>query len=107
MALYQQGDVLIQAVDEIPADAIRLDPAQHRNTLAEGEVTGHAHRVEGFIELFRQANTPGEDVFMSAPKRIVLRHDEHKPIVLPKGSYKVGRIREYDHLAEEARIVQD
>jgi len=107
MALYQQGDVLILAVDEIPANAVKLSPKQHRNTLAEGEATGHAHRVEGFIEMFRQANTPGEDVFMAAPRRIVIRHEEHKPVVLPRGSYKVSRVREYDHLEEEARVVQD
>ena len=105
--LFQQGDVLIQSVDEIPADAEKLSPDQHKNTLAEGEVTGHAHRVQGIVDLFRQANTPPGDVFMSAPKRIVLNHEEHGSVAIPKGRYKVSLVREYDHFAEEARRVQD
>lgn len=105
--LYQQGDVLIQAVDEIPADVVKLDPAQHRNVLAEGEVTGHAHRVDGFMEAYRQANRPDGEFFMSVPKRIILRHEEHKPIEIPAGKFKVWRKREYDHFAEEARVVTD
>jgi len=107
MALYQQGDVLVQTVDEIPADAKKLAPDQHKNTLAVGEVTGHAHRVLGKVDIFRQGNTLTGDVFMSVPKRIAIQHEEHKPIALPKGLYQISRVREYDHFAEEVRRVAD
>ena len=98
---------MIQTVDEIPADAVRLSPDQHKNTLAEGEVTGHAHRVDGIVDMFRRVNAPQGEVFMSAPRRIVLNHEEHKPIAIPTGMYQVSRVREYDHFAEEARVVTD
>ncbi|MDP6042311.1 MAG: hypothetical protein QGG64_27425 [Candidatus Latescibacteria bacterium] len=39
---YQQGDVLIQQVDFISEDL----EAREDGILAEGEATGHAHRVE-------------------------------------------------------------
>ena len=107
MALYQQGDVLIQSVDSIPKDAKKQAPQQHKNTLAEGEFTGHAHRVQGPVDIFRQGNQTGGDIFMSVPKRITVTHEEHKPVTLPKGLYRVSRVREYDHFAEEARVVRD
>ncbi len=107
MALYQQGDVLIQTVDSIPKSATKLTPDQHKNTLAEGEFTGHAHRANGPVDMFKQDNAPDGDVFMSVPKRITVTHEEHKPVTLPAGMYKVSRVREYDHFAEEARVVRD
>lgn len=107
MNMYQQGDVLIQVVESIPKSATKMTPDQHRNTLAEGEVTGHAHRVHGTVDMFRQGDAPQRDVFMSAPKRVTVQHEEHQPVTLPAGRYKISRVREYDHFAEEARIVQD
>jgi len=107
MALYQQGDVLIQTVETIPKNAQKLAPDQHRNTLAEGEVTGHAHRVAGVVDMFRRDGAPAGEVFMSAPKRITIQHEEHKALTLKAGMYRASRVREYDHFAEEARIVTD
>lgn len=107
MALYQQGDVLILAVSEIPKDAEKLTLDQHKNTLAEGEVTGHAHQIKGAVDIFKQGNAPDGDMFMSVPKRITVQHEEHKPVALPAGKYKISRVREYDHFAEEARRVHD
>jgi hypothetical protein len=36
-----------------------------------------------------------------------LTHQEHGNIVLEPGTYRVDRVREYDHFAEEARRVAD
>jgi hypothetical protein len=64
--------------------------------LAYGEVTGHAHRVEtpDHAELWRV----GGDINMLylrvlAPTRIV--HEEHRPIPLEPGVYRVWQQREY------------
>ena len=107
MTLYQQGDILIQTVNLIPKSARKLTADQHRNILAEGEATGHAHRVVGLVDVFRQNNALAEDIFMSVPKRITIQHEEHKALTLEAGMYHVSRVREYDHFAEEARIVRD
>ncbi len=73
------------------------------NVLAEGKAAGHAHRVVGDarpLELGRNLfrRELGGDV------RVI--HEEHKEIALPHGDYAVGRVREYDHFAEEARCVE-
>ena len=74
-----------------------------RLVLAEGETTGHAHVVEGVREL---EGVDGDKRFeVDAP--VTVRHEEHKPITVPPGTYRSGQVMEQDHAAEEARRVQD
>lgn len=68
--------------------------------LAEGELTGHAHRTiaeDSFVE----------NNVLAAPKGTTVKHEEHNPIKLPPGEYDISIVREYDHFAEEARQVID
>ena len=98
---YQQhGDVLITKVDAIPANAKKIDS----RCLAEGETTGHAHRVVGDAELLQL----GQQLFLRVQGgdcRVI--HEEHKEQAIPPGVYEIGRVQEYDHFAEEARKVAD
>ncbi len=99
-ALYRHGDVLVTAIGAIPIDAIK----RPHLVLAEGEVTGHAHRVaeSGSAELFQR----GSEMFLrvlAQTARII--HEEHGPITLPAGDYRVWRQREYT--PREIRIVRD
>ena len=102
--LLQQGDVLISSVDEIPQGK----PIQPKNgcfVLAEGEISGHAHRIEavGDIEFTEKDGM----FYLKNKKPCVVRHEEHGPITIPAGTWKVGGVREFDHWAEEARRVID
>ena len=101
MRLYRHGDVLITSVESIPERA----KSRAGLVLAHGEVTGHAHRVEtdSRAELFEL----DDDLFLSvlgSPARVV--HEEHKPIELAPGRYRVWRQREYDPSTWE-RTVED
>ena len=71
--------------------------------LAEGEVTGHYHRLQNTEVLEREDGVREFDVNNS--DEVV--HEEHKTISLPKEQYASDRVQEYDHFAEEARRVQD
>jgi len=72
--------------------------------LAEGEVTGHAHKLEDeTTEVFDD----GQTRTFNLKKPTVLRHEEHKPIELPTMEYESGKAVEYDHFVEEAREVAD
>ena len=97
--LLQQGDVLIQSVSEIKGKKL------NHLTLAKGEATGHHHTItEGDAELFEHEGT----MFLRVnSKEAILTHQEHGAITIPKGDYKIGIVREFDHFAEEARNVQD
>ena len=44
---YQQGDVIIEKIDEIPTNAVKKEVV--RVVLAEGESTGHAHVIDDVV----------------------------------------------------------
>jgi len=68
--------------------------------LAEGEVTGHAHRVT--VDVFE--DDQGNKHFAGETD---VTHEEHGKITLPNKKWVSGRVLEYDHFAEEARNVTD
>jgi hypothetical protein len=74
------------------------------NVLADGELTGHAHRAEG-----RGVAVYGAGVqrLLNAPHGATVTHEEHHAIDLPAGEYEISRVQEYDYDTEESRNVAD
>lgn len=99
MIWFQQGDVTIQP-EKIPVEAGR----SASRILAQGEATGHAHRVIGHAELLELGATLFLRV-LGGNVRVI--HEEHAEIALPPGEYRIGRVREYDHFTDEDRTVVD
>jgi len=97
---FRQGDVFIEQVDGLPPGAERLHGPI---ILAEGEATGHAHRVSNRLAKFFQAAN-GER-FLVVKRRTAVEHEEHDPVALSPGTYQVKRQREYS--PEEIRNVAD
>lgn len=100
MSLYRHGDLLVADVEAIPAD---VRPLQHL-VLAEGELTGHSHRIAetGSARLYQSHAALYLQV---TENRATLIHQEHGPIALPRGQYRVWRQREYS--PAEIRTVRD
>lgn len=98
--LWRQGDVFIIATDKLPANG----RAERRPVLAEGEVTGHAHRLADPAagSVFAVANQLYLEVRADSATII---HEEHEPITLPRGGYEVRIQREYS--PKEIRRVVD
>ena len=70
--------------------------------LADGELTGHAHRAD-VGEVIEQE---GRRLFVTdRPAKV--NHEEHKTVTVPPGKHVIGRVKEFDHFAEEAREVAD
>ncbi|GAA2700948.1 hypothetical protein [Actinoplanes palleronii] len=95
--MYRQGDVLIIPVDqaEVPACAPVPHDRRGRMVLARGEATGHAHVVGGpGLRLVADLDDP-ERMFVEVPTHGRVSHEEHGPIALPAGHYRVVRQREY------------
>ena len=88
--MWRHGDVLIAAVDAIPRQA-KQRPG---TVLARGEITGHSHRIEDpeTVELWDCYGTLYLKVVADAARVV---HQEHSPITLPRGTYKVWQQREY------------
>lgn len=124
MTLYFQGDVCIERVGDARVRVKPVEPAAGGAVvLAEGEATGHRHAFYGGgVTLFRddglardippdlyighiQINTPSAS----------LCHEEHDTIVLPKGTYRIRRQREFEEPAGSesplshwsSRVVED
>lgn len=88
--MWRQGDVLIQEAGDIPNDAFERNDL----VLAEGELTGHAHRIadRATAQLYQR----GADLFLRVTAgRAILVHEEHGPVELDRGVYRVWRQREY------------
>ena len=101
---YQQGDVILEAVGEMPLGN-PVATEQGHFILARGEATGHAHRIESIagVEFIEKDGM----FYIHNAKPVMVRHEEHKPIIIPAGIWRVRGVREYDHFAEEARRVAD
>jgi hypothetical protein len=92
--IVRQGDVLLLPVDELPAGRHRTLPG---GVVAEGEATGHAHAITGPARVVTSTRRGGAgDLFVVVhTDGATLRHEEHDPITLAAGVYRVVRQREY------------
>ncbi len=98
--MWRHGDVFVQKASRIPETASELP----HTILAKGELTGHAHRVEprGAATLYRAS----ESMFLRvSADSASLVHEEHAPITLERGNYRVWIQREYS--PQEIRRVVD
>jgi hypothetical protein len=88
--MWRQGDVFIAPIRSVPADAKR----RPGGVLVEGELTGHSHRVADLrtAELFEAG---GELFLQVRADAATIVHQEHGPITLLRGTYRVWGQREY------------
>jgi hypothetical protein len=97
--LIQQGDVLIKKTSfEVEEGRVETE------VLAEGEATGHAHRIHGGRTA---VHVVAGIMYLKVLEACQVIHEEHKPVDVPPGTYEVYGVREYDHFEEEARRVTD
>ena len=106
---YQQGDIIFRKVNSIPRGAKRIK--DFPIIVAQGETTGHAHKVLEEVKAFldERENTRDEDgrkvMYLEGPATVV--HEEHGTVNLPEGIYMVDHVKEYDHFLEESRQLRD
>lgn len=113
---FRQGDVLLELVKALPKGAKDITPTD-RIVLAHGEVTGHAHAVYPEVVPTPRASAKprtkmpaklwdaGAERFLQVVEKTALKHEEHAPVPLEPGIYKVTTQREYS--PEEIRKVAD
>jgi hypothetical protein len=111
--IFAQGDLLIERVADVPASgkiAENLDGVAM--VLAEGEETGHRHAIKERVTLFHDealaTDIPG-GLYIGhvkvASDYARVTHEEHAPVTLPRGTYRVRRQRELGPL--DARVLAD
>ena len=88
--MWRQGDVFIAPVAAIPRGA-KFRPG---GVLVEGELTGHSHRVAD--PRAAEVLQSGDDLFLRViADTATIIHQEHGPIALSRGTYRVWGQREY------------
>jgi hypothetical protein len=99
--LCAQGDILIERVEYTGQviDSVEDGAA----ILAEGEATGHHHRLLGSVTLYRDDALAREIPSALYAAHVEVRsataqlvHEEHAPISLDKGTYRVRRQRQLE-----------
>lgn len=101
---FRQGDIFIESVDRIPDDA-KKSKAKGLYILAHGEATGHHHSLAVMpdVEMYEKDGTLYLRV--ATDYGVAVEHQEHAPIDLPRGLFRVLRQREYS--PEAIRNVAD
>ncbi len=95
----RQGDIFFRAIEKMPMNM----PKHTTPTIAEGEVTGHVHKVVNFDDVDILVGESGELYLKSKTgKDVEIEHDEHGTVTLPGDQiFCITHQREYDALAEE------
>ncbi len=91
MSIYRQGDVLIQRIRG-KAKGQSVQAEQGRLVLAHGEVTGHTHSVPESVGTLTR---DGDVQYLTIDQLTAVEHEEHAPIPLTPGVYRVTRQSEY------------
>ena len=100
---FRQGDVLLHPVSALP-DGCKPVANGKAIVLAEGEVTGHAHRIKSPGRKVRQ-HTAGAELYLEVLEPVTVSHEEHAAVDLEPGIYHVRR--QVEAWLDEVRQVAD
>ncbi len=104
--MLRQGDVMIVAVHSIPDGATPIARTKRGVVLAEGEVTGHAHRIPSRHAVLYRTETDARFMRVTAGGKVELLHEEHAAVPVPVGDYRISIHAEYVP-GELPRVVAD
>lgn len=101
------GDVIVFSESDLPTDFESMDIVED-SCLAYGEATGHIHKIIGETDDFELRECPKTKTrHLKVVKPVMLKHQEHSPIEINPGNYRIGIQREYDPFTKKIRRVID
>ena len=100
----QHGDVLLGKIDRLPVGVVEVDRKNGIIVVMDGEATGHRHTVKDRGAILYELKG---DLYLGATEPITIHHDEHNPLTVPIGIYKIVQVKEYDYFQEMERNVID
>jgi hypothetical protein len=105
----QHGDVLLERISKLPEGTTNVNRKNGLLVVMDGELTGHSHTITQENARLMELTKDGKsDLYLEVTNEpVTITHEEHKPIAIPPGIYKIGRVLEYDYLTEMERQVQD
>jgi hypothetical protein len=102
--LWAQSDILIEQVEDSPVSSQSLRPPIGGALLvAEGEAAGHRHRIIGSVVMYcedEHARSVPNGLYIAHlhvnSPNARLEHEEHAPIELEQGTYRIRRQRQLE-----------
>lgn len=91
----RHGDVEIHHIPDCDVTGMTKLPSQGDVVLAEGEATGHAHRARGGSATLYASDGSDAMRILHVVRTTNLTHEEHGPITLEPGFYRIGIKRQY------------
>lgn len=103
--VYRHGDVVLFKVQD--SESTHQEGVLTKELVLEhGEVTGHAHRLAGEIEVVAE-NEAKKQITFKVLDKAVLTHEEHDRIVLEKGIYLKTSQVEYNPFDDMIQWIRD
>src|ERR1700719_4267256 len=111
--MFAQGDLLLERVPDVaPTGTVAENAEGAAMVLAEGEASGHRHAIWERVVMFRDDRLAWDipaglyvgHVRVNSPSARVT-HDEHAPLTLLRGNWRVRRQRELG--PRDARVLAD
>ncbi len=103
---FRQGDILFLKIENLPQGCEK----QNSIVIKEGETSGHSHKiVSGSVKFYKQVvadnsrtRSLGEQIigYLEVTDRAVIGHEEHNPIYLPSGVYRILQQRVFNPFEE-------
>jgi hypothetical protein len=105
MKLFRQGDVLLTRVAKTsrPRQLTPATPSEGRWILARGEATGHHHGVPADVATL--GHDEGGVMWLTVDQPTEVAHQEHAPITLDPGTYRVTIQREWTDNDEPRQVL--
>lgn len=100
---WQQGDVIIKSTS-IPKK--EWGKKVNHLILQKSDISQHCHKIDKGSAIMYSSNKVDE-FFIDAKTDIIITHEEHKKIKLPKGKYFAYGVKEFDPFEEEIRRIRD
>ena len=92
--------MLLRKVPSIPKTAIPTST----NVIAEGEISGHQHVLKGSHQVFE---TLDKQLYLEAKQDVILKHEDHNTLEIPKGHWIVEHQRRYNPFEDVQEEVVD
>lgn len=100
----QQGDTLYKKIEFLPDGIKEVKRKNGAIIIAEGEATGHAHRIFDVEAMFFEKDGK---FYLKNEKSVTVKHEEHNPITIDPGIWEIGQVREKDWITGMVRKVID
>lgn len=100
--ILRHGDVVLHEIGRMALKGLKKIPG---GTIARGTATGHSHALINATAATLYELPENKGRILVVKKRVGLKHQEHKTIMLAPGFYRVSIKRQYDQVLGQRPVM--